>query len=79
MTVDNPLAPHLGNRLVVEDTEGRSSETVEGDTTYAHQLRAFVAAVADGAVLPTGGVDAIATMRVIEACYAAAGLPIRGA
>jgi predicted dehydrogenase len=79
ITVENPLAPHLGHALVVEDPNGRSRETVDGDSTYVHQLRAFVAAALDGEPLPTGGTDAIATMRVIEACYAAAGLPPRGA
>ncbi len=76
--VENPLAPHLGHRLVVDTPQGSTTETVEGEATYVHQLRAFVAAVLDGANLPTGGVDAVATMRIIEACYAEAGLPVRG-
>lgn len=78
IVVENPLAPHLGHALLVDDASGRSHETVAGESTYIHQLRAFVAAALDGASLPTGGADAIATMRVIEACYAAAGLPPRG-
>jgi predicted dehydrogenase len=78
ITAHNPLAPHLGHALVVETGTGRTKETVDGDTTYAHQLRAFVGAVLDGGPLPTGGVDAVATMRVIEDCYTAAGLPARG-
>ena len=78
ISVVNPLAPHRGNSIVVDRTGTRTDETVDGDTTYVHQLRAFVAAVLDGDPLPTGGDDAVATMRVIEACYAAAGLPPRG-
>lgn len=78
VSVDNPLAPHLGHRLVIDTSEGQTSETVDGEATYVHQLRAFVAAVLDGEVLPTGGVDAVATMRIIEDCYAQAGLPVRG-
>jgi predicted dehydrogenase len=52
---------------------------VRGDSTYTCQLRAFAAAVRDGAAVPTGGADAIANMRVIDAIYAKAGLPRRGA
>lgn len=77
--VDNPLAPHHGHRLVIDTSDGQTTETVDGEATYVHQLRAFVAAVLDGEALPTGGVDAVATMRIIEACYARAGLPVRGA
>jgi predicted dehydrogenase len=78
ITVHNPLAPHRGHALIVEEGSGRSSETVDGETTYVHQLRAFVGAALDGDPLPTGGADAIATMRVIEDCYLSAGLPPRG-
>lgn len=76
--VINPVAPHLGHSLVVQDRSGTSTETVPGRTTYDHQLEAFVGAVLDGEPIPTGGADAIATMRVIDACYSAAGLPTRG-
>lgn len=79
LTVVNPLAPHLGHRLVLEADDGSTTETVDGGTTYDHQLQAFTAAILDGAPLPTGGADAVATMAVLEACYAAAGLPRRGA
>ena len=51
---------------------------MEGRTTYDHQLEAFVAAVFDGQEQPTGGQDAIANMRVIDAIYLAAGMQPRG-
>jgi predicted dehydrogenase len=41
------------------------------------QLRAFAGAVLRNEPFPTGVEDAIANMRVIDACYAAAGLPRR--
>ncbi len=48
------------------------------DTTFAWQLRAFAAAVTDGAPFPTTAKNATATMRVIDDAYRAAGLPPRG-
>jgi predicted dehydrogenase len=62
----------------VRTAAGRRAEKVTGESTYTHQLRAFAAAVRDGAPVPTGGADAIANMRVIDAVYAKAGLPRRG-
>jgi len=47
---------------------------VAGDTTFAHQLR-HVIDVLCGKVKPlTGGSDAIAQMRVLDAIYRAAGM-----
>jgi predicted dehydrogenase len=50
-----------------------------GDTTFAWQLRAFAAAVLDGAPFPTTADSAVTTMRLIDDAYTAAGLPVRGA
>jgi predicted dehydrogenase len=75
--VRNPLAPHLFHRLTVEADGRRRREKVPGETTYAHQLRAFVAAVLDGAPTVTSPADSVATMRVIDAVYHAAGLAPR--
>lgn len=72
--VSNPLAPHHGNEIVVETAAGRSSEELAGDTTYAYQLR-HVADVLQGRAEPlTGGRDAVAGMRVLDAIYRLAGL-----
>jgi predicted dehydrogenase len=79
LRADNPLVPHLGHRLRVRIDEDEATEQVEGQSTYRHQLEAFVAAVLDGEKQPTGGQDGIANMRVIDAIYRAAGLQPRGA
>jgi predicted dehydrogenase len=79
LRVVNPVAPHLWHRLTVQGPAGRRAEKAPGEATYTHQLRAFAAAVRDGAPTPTGGADSIANMRVIDAVYAKAGLPRRGA
>jgi predicted dehydrogenase len=74
----NPYAPQYGHRLVVRSAKGRRVEHVARQpSSYAAQLQAFCAAVLRGAAYPTSGDDAVANMRVIDACYAAAGLPRR--
>lgn len=78
LRADNPLVPHLGHRLRVSSDGGEEIETLEGQTTYQHQLDAFAAAVIDGEAQPTGGRDGIANMRVIDAVYLAAGMQPRG-
>jgi predicted dehydrogenase len=78
MRVTNYLAPQYFNRLSVT-VDGRTSRSrVRGEPTYDAQLRAFAAAVrGEGGNLTTPD-DAVATMRLIDDCYRAAGLPVRG-
>src|SRR5579883_2706298 len=75
LRVLNPIAPQFWHRLTVLTPALHRSERVRDGASYDHQLRAFVAAVRDGAAYPTTPADAIANMRVIEAIYAAAGRP----
>lgn len=78
--VVNPIAPHHGHQLTFTPVDGPPThETVEGRTTYHHQIEAFRDAVIDGVGVPTGGADAVANMELIDAAYLAAGLPLRGA
>jgi predicted dehydrogenase len=77
LTIVNPFLPHLFHWLAVRTAEGKRRERVRGETTYTHQLRAFVAAIHTGEALPTGPADAIANLRVIDAVYRAAGLSPR--
>jgi predicted dehydrogenase len=78
LVVQNPLAPHLGHELRLETSEGTRTEGVKGDSTYAHQLRAFRTWVEGGPAMPTDARDAVLGMRAIDAIYRAAGLPRRG-
>jgi predicted dehydrogenase len=78
LRADNPLVPHFGHKLRVTIGGTEKAEQVEGRATYNHQLEAFVAAVRDGEAQPTGGQDAVANMRVIDAVYRAAGMQPRG-
>jgi predicted dehydrogenase len=74
----NPILPHLWHRLTVRTHQGKRSERLAGESTYTHQLRAFVAQSQGGPAMPTDGADAVANMRVIDAVYQQAGLPLRG-
>ncbi len=77
MTVINPLAPQHGASLEVTTGDTTVSHDVPTSTTYYHQLVAFRDAVATGTMPVTSGEDSVATMRLIDACYTAAGLEPR--
>lgn len=78
MRVNNPYAPQYFHGLEVRAGRARRREQVaKQPSTYAAQLRAFANAVQRHTPFPTHVDDAIANMRVIDACYAAAGLPRR--
>jgi predicted dehydrogenase len=77
--VQNPLAPHGGHELTIEIGGDKTTEQVPGQTTFRHQLVAFVAALKGNKQLPTMGQDSINNMKLIDAVYTAAGLPVRGA
>ncbi|HEY5645320.1 MAG TPA: Gfo/Idh/MocA family oxidoreductase [Pseudomonadales bacterium] len=78
LTVNNPLVPQLGHSIVVDVGGEQTVETRDRRATYGYQLDAFIAAVEEGAPLLTGADDAVAQMRVVDRCYEAAGLPVRG-
>jgi predicted dehydrogenase len=78
MQVFNPVLPQLRHSLIVHSAHGRRREQVPRQpSSYVAQLQAFTAAILHGESFPTGVDDAVANMRVIDACYAAAGLPRR--
>jgi predicted dehydrogenase len=77
LSVLNPIAPQYGHRMTVRTAAGKRREKVAGDSTYVHQLRAFVAAVRDGVPTLTPPSESVANMRVLDAAYRAAGLEPR--
>ena len=77
LRVTNPIAPHRGHQLIVKTGAREKTETVPGDTTFTHQLRAFIKAARGEAKFPTDGSEGIINMRVIDDVYRAAGLPPR--
>ena len=78
MEVLNPMAPQMGHRIRAKLSDGSAvDEVLSSATSYVYQLRAFCRAV-DGSQPPvTGGTDAIANMRAIDAVYVASGLGAR--
>jgi predicted dehydrogenase len=70
----NPLHPSHGHSITIR--RGRSTEryTVDGQTTYDHQLRHMIDVMKANAPPLTGGADAVANMALIDAVYAAAGV-----
>ena len=61
------LVATRGGTVVADERGG-------GDSTYVGQLRAFAAAIAGGAPVPTSAAHAVVTMRLIDDAYRAAGL-----
>jgi len=78
LRVINPVAPQLYHRFEVRTAKGRSRERFPSEATYTHQLRAFAGAILHGDAIPTGPTDSVANMRVIDAVYRKAQLPVRG-
>jgi predicted dehydrogenase len=78
VSVFNPLAPQYLHWLTLRTPSGTRRDRVRGASTYVCQLRAFAAAVQRGEAVLTSPADSIANMRVIDAVYRAAGLPLRG-
>lgn len=77
LRVDNPLAPQRGSVLTITTAAGTEAIPAARSSTYFHQLVAFRDAVERGAVFPTTVADGVANMAVVDACYRAAGLPVR--
>ena len=79
LRVLGPFQPHWFNCLTVNGRNGKYSEWVRGEDSYALQLRAFIKAIRREQKLNTDPEDAIRNMRVIDAIYEKAGLNKRGA
>ncbi len=80
LTVFNPTGPQMGYRMTVRTGGSKRRVRVEGarKPTYTYQLEAFANAVLHGGPVLTPPSDSIANMRVVDAIYEAAGLPVRG-
>lgn len=76
--VVNPLVPQRGHEIQLQLGAEKTVEVLDRRPTYGYQLDAFLDAVENGAALLTDAQDAVAQMRVIDRCYEAVGLPLRG-
>jgi len=77
--LDNFIFPHRGRLIATRDGVVVADERGGGDSTYVYQLRAFAAAIAADAPVPTSAAHAVGTMRLIDEAYRAAGLALRPA
>jgi predicted dehydrogenase len=73
LAIDGLVFPARGHSIRLEVDGVVSVSTVAGDDTYDHQLDAVLRGLASGDPLATEGDDIIATMRIIDGIYAAAG------
>ncbi len=77
----NPTGPQMGYRMTVREPAAPSAgsrSTGAKKPTYSVPARGVHAAVLRGGPTLTPPADSIANMRVIDAIYEAAGLPVRG-
>lgn len=72
ITIDNPLAPHFGHRLVVDSNGSSVTEKVEGVSTFAAQLQAVAATLRNGVPFPLAADDPVRSMASIDAVRVAA-------
>ncbi|MDT0342475.1 hypothetical protein [Streptomyces litchfieldiae] len=78
MRVTNFAVAKVFHRLAVTSDGRRRRERVPGEWSYAYQLRAFAAAVRNGAPVLTPAADAVVTMGLLDDIYRAAGPSPRG-
>lgn len=72
------LSPQRDDRLLIVDAAGvETIERLDRTSTYTYQLAAFAAALRGGAAPPVDVADSVATMRLVDAAYRAAGLAPR--
>jgi predicted dehydrogenase len=70
--------PHNDDRLIVTTKDGTRTEHLGRRSSYTYQLEAFTTAIRTGTPARTDAADAVRTMRLIDTCYEALGMPPRG-
>ena len=78
LRVFNQTGPQFYHRFTVVRDGKKHREKFPRKSTYVCQLEAFTNAVLRGGPVLTPPADSVQNMRVIDAVYRAAGLPIRG-
>ena len=70
--------PHKEHRIELDIQGKKTAEELDHRSTYAYQLDAFIDAIEHSKPLLIGPADSVRQMQLIDRCYAAAGLPLRG-
>ena len=76
-TVQDFVQPHKDDRVLIRTGADSRTEHLGTRSSYIYQLEALIAALRGGAPMPIDTDDAVATARLIDSCYRAAGLPLR--
>ena len=76
-TVQDFVQPHKDDRVLIRTGSDTRTEHLGTRSSYIYQLEALIDALRGGPPMPTGADDAVATARLIDGCYRAAGLPLR--
>ena len=76
-TVQDFVQPHKDDRVLIRTGSDTMTEHLGTRSSYIYQLEALIAALRGGAPMPIDTDDAVATARLIDSCYRAAGLPLR--
>ena len=76
-TVQDFVQPHKDDRVLIRTGADTRTEHLGTRSSYIYQLEALIAALRGGAPMPIDTDDAVATARLIDSCYRAAGLPLR--
>lgn len=71
------VLPHIDDRVIVTVGTQQRTEELGRRTSYDYQLDAFARLVRLGEPVPTDAADAVATMRMVDAVYQAAGMAPR--
>lgn len=71
------VLPHLDDRITIATDDGATVEELGRRTSYTFQLEALTAHLRNGDPLLLDGDDAVMQMRLVDAAYIAAGLPVR--
>jgi predicted dehydrogenase len=86
MKIEGSLGSAYAHNFCIPSLDDRITVTVGGDTrvenlgvrsSYTYQLEAFAAHVRDGSPIYTDAKDAVVQSEFMDACYAAAGFPLR--
>jgi len=76
--VINPYAQQLWNRFSLLVNGQKSVTRIKGEGSYTCQLREFVRRIKGGGSYPWDLAESVNSMRMIDAVYEKAGLPLRG-
>ncbi len=78
LRVQQPLVPQIGHSIELTVDGETTREQRDRRSTYGYQLDAFIRAVEHGEAQPTDADDGVKQMQLIDRCYAAAGMRLRG-